>query len=230
MLWMKAWLETRWRFAQMSGMAVLVLGMGLQGGGLGTAEHAGNLIVTLYALSIIAAVNLAGAGIRTQPPFRRRAGLHGSTYYTLALPVSRFRLLAVRAAAGLLETSGLNIFMIVSAWALFPLVRGDSTIMDLLRLVLTAIGCTAWLYFVSVLIATVLDDIWQMFGSLFTIGLAWWMAKRFVLPPSADMIRFLGEASPLVTHRLPWPAISVSVMMSALLLWVSLKIVQSHEY
>ena len=125
MLWKKAWLETRWRFSFMLGFALLTILMGEQGGGLHSAENARNLMRLQWVISIVAAINLAGAGIRTQSPFRAKAGLHGSTNYTLSMPVSRFRLLAVRAVLGLLETVAVVIFMIVSAWRLFPLVRSN---------------------------------------------------------------------------------------------------------
>src|SRR5215467_4323727 len=121
MLWMKSWLETRWRFCLALGLGVLSILMAEQGGGLGTAEHARNLMVMLCVLSVVAAINLAGAGIRTQSDFRRRAGLHGSTHYTLSLPVSRSRLLTMRALIGLIETITVITFMIVSVWSLFPL-------------------------------------------------------------------------------------------------------------
>jgi len=222
--------RTRWRVAHILGLVVLILIMGETGGGLRSAENAGNLMFGLSAISIFAAINLAGAGIRTQSFLRVSRGLHGSTYLTLSLPVSRFRLLAVRAGFGLLETTGINVFMIVSAWSLFSLVRGNSTLFDLLRLILAAIVCTACFYFVSVSVATVLDETWQMFGSMFLIGIAWWAMSRFTLPPSVSVFRFMSDASPLLTHRLPWTAMAVSLLASALLFLTALRIVETHEY
>ena len=75
MLWMKAWLETRWRFFFLLGFAVLTILTGEQGGGLGSAEHAHNLMFLQLMLSVLSAIYLAGAGIRTQSPFRVKAGL-----------------------------------------------------------------------------------------------------------------------------------------------------------
>jgi len=89
MLWMKAWLETRWRFFFILGFAVLTILMGEQGGGLRSAENAHNLMSVQLMLSILSAIYLAGAGIRTQSPFRVKAGLYGCTYFTLSMPVSR---------------------------------------------------------------------------------------------------------------------------------------------
>lgn len=133
MLWMKAWRETRWKLAFLMSGFLASLITAASGGGLGTAEHAANLMGLLSFLSIVASITLAGAGITTQSPFRRNRGLHESMYFTLSLPVSRFRLLAVRAGFGLLETAGMNVFMIASAWSLFPLTRASSTFVDLPR-------------------------------------------------------------------------------------------------
>ena len=41
--------------------------------------------------------------------FFRRKGLHGSMYFTLGLPVGRFRLFAVRVGVGILETLALTL-------------------------------------------------------------------------------------------------------------------------
>ncbi len=230
MLWMKAWLETRWRLAQVLGLVVLVLLMGEQGGGLGSTENADRLMLLLSMLSIFGAVNLAGAGISTQSPLRASRGLHGSMYFTLSLPVSRFRLLAVRAGFGLLETTGINVFMVVSAWSLFPLVRANSTPLDVLRLILAAIVCTGCFYFISISVATVLDEPWQTYGSYLVIGIAWLIVTLLALPPSANVFRFMTAASPLLTHRLPWAAMTISLCASVVLFVAALKIVQRREY
>jgi hypothetical protein len=228
MLWTKGWLETRWRLCLMGALALLLLGMAEQGGGLGSAEHARNLMMAQCFLAIMTAINLAGAGIRTQSAFRAKAGLHGSTQYTLSLPVSRFRLLAVRAMVGLAETTGIVTFMTLSFWTLFPLVRGTSTPSDLLKLLLAGPVCVLCFYFLSVTIATVLDEMWQVYGSLVVAGLIWWASSA--LPPYANVFRFSTDASPLLVHHLPWPAMGISVAASALLFLTAVLIVNKHEY
>ncbi len=151
MLWMKAWLEIRWRFFFMLGMAGLVIGMGEQGGGL-PPENAQNLMHAQLMLAIITAFNLAGSGIRTQFSFRPKRGLHGSTQVTLSMPVSRLQLLAVRASFGLIATGGVVILLIVSAWCLFPAIRRTSTRADMSMLVLASVVCVSCFYFVSLAI------------------------------------------------------------------------------
>lgn len=229
MLWMKAWLETRWRllFALGLPLATLVL---RATGGLTSPQDADRMMGAMSFFSIFAAVYLAGAGVRTQAAFQRMQGLYGSTYFTLSLPVGRFRLLAVRAGFGLMEITGINVAVIGTAWSLFPLVRANSTPFDLLQLILAAVVCTTCFYFVSVVLSTFLVETWQTFGSLFLIGFAWWVVSRLGLPPSSNVFRFGADASPLVTHTLPWPAMLVSLIASAVLLLTASKIVQTREY
>ncbi|MGH9763013.1 MAG: hypothetical protein ACREAC_19485, partial [Blastocatellia bacterium] len=62
-------------------------------------------LMPLTSISVMAAIFLAGAGIKTQPGFQNTKGLHGSMYYTLSLPVTRTRLLCVRVALGLVEVT-----------------------------------------------------------------------------------------------------------------------------
>jgi hypothetical protein len=223
---MKARLETRWRLLY----AFAIPGVVVAVRHLTSVEDARRMMGAMEVLLLFGAVFLGGAGIRTQPAFTGTKSLHGSMYYTLSLPVSRFRLLAVRAGAGLLEMAGVILIVISVSWLKFPLMRGTSTPVDLLKLVLAAIVCTACCYFFSVVLATFLDEIWQIWGSVFVIGLSWWAVAQLSLAPSVDIFCFMGEASPLMTHKLPWPAMAVSLIVSAVLFLAALKVVQTREY
>ena len=105
--WMKGWLETRSRviFALLW-TASYVLFMAVPGREAGKSSDKLAIVLSMLALAFVfVPVWLAGSGIRTQPPFgfSSTKGLHGSTLFTLSLPVSRARLLLVRSALGLLE-------------------------------------------------------------------------------------------------------------------------------
>jgi hypothetical protein len=72
-----------------------------------------------------------------------------------SMPVSRSRLLAVKALVGFLETTSIVAFMLVCTWTLFPLIRGNSTPADLVKLLRASVTCVLCFYFVSLTIATV---------------------------------------------------------------------------
>jgi len=50
------------------------------------------------------------------------------------------------------------------------------------------------------------------------------------LPPSSNVFRFGADASPLITHTLPLPAMAVSLVASVVLLLTASKIVQTREF
>lgn len=230
MLWMKAWLETRWRFVFALCWSLAVLGLWAANGLTSAGGNAPTMMMTLSFFLMFTPIYLAGTGIKTQSGFQAMQGIHGSMYYTLSLPVSRLRLLGVRAAFGLLEMAGIDVIVIAAAWYLFPVLRAHSTSLDLLQLILTAIVCTACFFFVSVLLATFFGESWQIFGGLFVIAVSRQVLARLALPASWNVFRFGGDASPLITHTLPWPAMLISIGVSAILFFAALRIVQSKEY
>src|SRR5215472_11250642 len=104
MLWMKDWLETRWRFVFGLGLgAFLLINVAADNVPADQPFAIVKLVNILAFFWAVIAIMLGGAGINTQAAFRATKGLHGSMYFTLALPVSRFRLLATRVAIGMLE-------------------------------------------------------------------------------------------------------------------------------
>lgn len=223
MLWMKAWFELRWRLLYGLGVSLaMVLLM--------PAPRNRPAMAGIFFLLMFAPVYLAGSGIRTQGDFRAARGLHGSTFFTLSLPVSRLRLLAIRAGMGLSATAAFVTIIVCTVWVKFPIMRGDSTPADLFKFVVAAIVCTACFHFVSVLFAAFLDEIWQFSGCGLVIFAAAWIVGKLSLPSSANVFAFWGKASPLVTHTFPWPAMAISVVASAILFFAALKVVQNREY
>jgi hypothetical protein len=101
---------------------------------------------------------------------------------------------------------------------------------DSVKYVLTISICLCGFYFLAVLLATFLDDQFQMWASILAIALLRWLAIKFPLPPSLNVFRAMGEGSPLITHTFPWASMGVSLGVSAILFWIALKIVEAREY
>ena len=130
MLWMKAWLETRWRllYTLAVPLAALVLPHVMSNGASSQKaadKNAHIFIGVMTFFSLFNAAYLAGAGIKTQSPFRAMKGLEGSMYYTLGLPVSRLKLILVRAGVGLLEFAGASAIVYSALWLFFSPARGS---------------------------------------------------------------------------------------------------------
>jgi ABC-2 type transport system permease protein len=223
MLWHKGWLETRFRWLFAMGIVVLFL---VNNRRAGASVIVGNEAIVVALLSIM----LAGAGINTQPPLQAKRGLHGSTLFTLSLPVSRLRLLAVRAGLGWLEMASGVAILCSAVWILSPALRASATSWEIPMQAVTLIACASGLYSIVVLLATFLDDLWRIYGSAIAFGALWGIQHHTPVLSSADIFWALSQGSPLVAHSIPWTAIAFSVGLAAILFCVALKIARTREY
>jgi hypothetical protein len=230
MLWYKGWLETRIKLvvtlAAVMGFLVFM-----------SSLHVGHAKPSIVALTGVPRISviwicafLAGAGVATQPSFQATKGLHGSSLFTLSLPVSRFRLLAIRAGIGWLESAAAIGMFCGGLWLLIPALREATTRIAMLEYSATLIACTTSLYFVSVLLATFLDDQWRIWGTMIVPFAFWWVSQHVTLPAFADLLRAVGNDSSLITHTMPWATVAFSLTLAALFFLAALKVVQTREY
>ncbi len=239
MLWYKGWLETRWRLAFAIGFLLAVptiryLGpagsVPVTNSPLPLSARQAGLLNIWVAFWVMPPLILAGSGIKTQSPFQASKGLHGSMQFTLAMPVTRVRLLSVRAMLGLLELAATTVAGSWGVAMVLPQFGLQPTLGTVLQYALAVFTCTIGIYFVSVLLATMLDDLWQFWGSAILLGLLRWSIAATPLPKSVDFFRAMGEGSPFVTHTLPWEAMCGSLGLAVILFFTALKIVQTREY
>ena len=144
---------------------------GLPSGSFSEAEIAGILAMkvnrlTLVLLAPFVALMLAGSGINTQTGYAMRQGVHPSMIYTLSLPVSRRRLLGVRAGLGWVEMA-----LIVAAMAAVPpatrfLTHGFFPWAYSFNVVAPVMLGTSVIYALVVLLATFLDELWHSVVSM----------------------------------------------------------------
>jgi hypothetical protein len=223
MLWRKGWLETRFRWLFAMGIVALIF---VAAGRGGSSVLLGNAAVVVALFSIM----LAGAGINTQPALQATKGLHGSTLYTLSLPVSRLRLLAVRAGLGWLELAAGIAILCGGVWIVTPALRANAAPWVMPMQVVTLIACASGLYSITVLLATFLDDFGRMWGSAISFAALWWVQSHTSWPASARVFWALTQGSPLVAHAMPWAAIAFSLGLAATLFCAALKIARTREY
>src|SRR5215468_8504076 len=97
MLWKKGWYETRIRLLFVLAVVVVITIMTMSPSPPPPGAGIGPLVGVTTIPAMLAALLLAGAGVKTQlGGLQRSKGLHGSMYYTLSLPVKRTRLFNVR--------------------------------------------------------------------------------------------------------------------------------------
>jgi hypothetical protein len=234
MLWYKGWLETRYRllFALAFFGILLIQAYMLRGAKpqVPAAETVRIFAISTIFLVVTLCGMVSGAGIATQPSIQAAKGLHGSMYFTLSLPVSRFRLLAVRAGLGWLEVAGGIAALCIGMWILLRVLNAAARPEEMFEHALTLIACASALYFVSVLLATFLEEQWRVFGNMISFAALWWIPNHTAFPASANIFRAMGEASPLLAHTMPWTAMAFSLELAAILFFAALKVVQLREY
>ena len=236
MLWYKGWLETRFRMLFMFLFAIFPISLMILNShpakpSTQDSFQAMHGIVEMFALyySIIP-LALAGSGIKTQSAFQRTKGLHGSMYFTLSMPVSRFRLLATRVGLGMLEVAAVLTVAPCGVWILFPSLRMHITGTDLFEYWVTLLSCALGLHFLGVLLSTVLDDVWQTWISIFGLLFLRWLLSTAPLPKAMNIFRAMSELSPLFTHSLPWSSMGISLGAAAVLFLIAKRVVETREY
>jgi ABC-2 type transport system permease protein len=235
MLWLKGWLETQFRLLFMLAFTALPLYVMRSAGAHASARSVSGIAAGLAShvipfFIVFTCAFLAGAGIATQTPFQASKGLHGSTLFTLSMPVSRLRLLVVRAGIGWLETAAVIGILCWEMWLAMPLQRAGVTPIEMFEQAATLIACSSTVYFLAVLLGTVLDDQWRVWGTLIASVGIWLLCTQFSLPAFADIAHGIGKRSPIVAHTIPWNAMAFSLGLSAILFFAALKIAQRREY
>ncbi len=235
MLWLKGWLETRFRLLFMLIFTAPLLFVMHSAGAHATASSVSGRVAGLVSNAIpffivFACAFLAGAGITTQTSFQASKGLHGSALFTLSMPVRRFRLLAVRAGIGWLETAAVIGVLCCEMWLEIPMQRAGVTPIEMFEQAVTLIACSSAIYFLSVLLGTMLDDQWRVRGTVLASVGIWVLCTQLSLPAFADIAHGIGERSPIVAHTIPWNVMAFSLGLSAILFLAALKIAQRREY
>lgn len=234
MLWYKGWLETRFQVV----FALLFAAFPIPLFTL-AAPHAANSApqvspaqaengIQFFALYYsLVPLLVAGSGIATQYG-RMKKGLHGSMYFTLSLPVSRFRLFATRAGLGMLET--VAILAIAPCFVRIVLIQPSDHVShsDLFAFWVTLSVCASAFYFLGVLLSTFLND--QLRGWVSMFGVVVLYGLLYKVPLLAPLNIFRAMISPLFTHAFPWAGMGLSLGAAAILGLAALRVVQTREY
>jgi hypothetical protein len=227
MLLMKAWMETRWRLASYFAMCLFCLAVNYQRHDSPTVTANGMMLLLGLVLAT-GSIALAGSGVKSQAPVGFPEGLAGSTQFTISLPVSRQRLLAVRAAVGMLELFAATILIGWLSWGLFPSLRASTTTADFAKLLLTGVVLLTGPYFACVFFATFVDEPLTILFGGWSITLVLWLFHH--IAPAVDIVRAVGKASPLITHELPLSQLATSVGLATIIFLAAVRVVQTREY
>ena len=242
MLWLKGWLETRWRMAFVLFVSVFLLSVPLQILRDAPVAVRPRLLPTLLGsmgllLACITAISLAGSGIQTAltRPGRSEKSGEESTVFTLSLPVTRARLFAVRTLIGVLETVALLTLFAVIVWLFVPAILVNAG--GGLGCFAAIVACSLAAYAISACLSTFCDEGWRFRLSvlimlvLFFLGAGaqrQGLARSAALPPSIDIFRLV--AVPLSTRQIPWVTIIAACGVAVLSLAAAVTIIQRRDY
>jgi hypothetical protein len=188
MLWYKSWVETRLKLSIHLGLAGILLALVSILVSIRPPAQPGPKPTLGTFFLWMMCVAFPGAGINTQLPFWFSKGLHGSTQYTLSLPVSRLQLLAVRAGLGWLEMAGVTGTFCFGIWLVAPVLFQGVTGFEIFEYVLTVIACASAPYFLCVLLLTFLDDQWRVWGAMIAQMAIGVLPSLIRVPAYADIL------------------------------------------
>ena len=233
MLWLKAWLETRWKMVWMAFIGVLLFGLPLEALGGARIHHPQQFLLVLLRIIVflcfITAITLAGSGIQTASPRPGSdKGSEGSTLFTLSLPVTRTRLFAVRTVTGVLEMVALLMLFGFVILLLVPVIATNGQVA--LGYFAVIVSSSLAVYAISAFLSTFCDEGWRFRGSGLVVVVLFMLATAGKLPRSINIFRGIGVTSQLAAHQTPWATIVAGCTLALLFLGVALLIIQRRDY
>jgi hypothetical protein len=116
----------------------------------------------------------------------------------------------------------------VAVWEFFPSVSRSIAPADFLRLVLITLLWLPVPYCAALLFQVFLVEPLNFFPAGYGLTFLLWLLHK--ISPAVDVVRAVGAASPLLTHRLPMSQLATAGLLAATLLLVAVWAVQRREY
>lgn len=235
MLWYKSWLETRWRF--LAGLALLLCGAV-------AAVFVYPQVLRLAASIPTDMPGFIGEKVRESAElarsyrgyvwshwFRQNLAQMGTLFaillgiagfvsesrgalFTLSLPVSRQRLLHVRAATGLAQLLALAVLPTLVLLLLSPAVGERFGVGSALVHSICFFVAASLFFMLSLLLSTIFADPWRPL--MIAVAVAFALAFVQVLDvPALGVFQVMSGESWFRDGRLPWPGLVVTAAVSA---------------
>jgi hypothetical protein len=252
MLWYKSWLETRWRFiiglvllvcsavalvqsypATARRLAAASAEIDAAGTGIGgvigeqirqgleaTRSYDGYIWWQWFRQNLRETWTIFAALLGTGGLLAQSSG--GGALYTLSLPVSRTRLLGVRAATGLIELFVLAISAALVVPLFSPAIGQSFSTADALVYGLCLFVAGSMFFSLAFLLSTVFTDIWR--PALIAIVAAYLLVLGEQAAPGSSgygLLSVISAQSYQSGGGLPWAGLIVSAGVSAALLYAA---------
>jgi ABC-type transport system involved in multi-copper enzyme maturation permease subunit len=257
MLWHKAWLETRWRFVSAL-LILTVMAGGSVFGYVATRELLPTLATqpappvaeaTGLAQAIREAIELQNSfrGFVWYQAIRQNltqmgvffaillgcGGLmsestKGSALLTLSLPVTRRRLLGVRAGAGLAQWFAIAMIAPLSIPILAPSIGEHFSVVDALAHGVCVFVVGAVFFSLASFLSTLFADVWRPL--LIAIGIACALAIISFAAPQLAIFSVMNGESYFKTGTLPWGGLVTSAVIATALLYSAAETLERKDF
>jgi ABC-2 type transport system permease protein len=243
MLWYRAWLETRWRFV--IGLVLLICSavgfvlvypavlrrlplasaMGVSGmnGVIGeqikeavelASEYRGYVWWQWFRQNLPQTWTVFAALLGTGGLLAQTTG--GGALFTLSMPVSRTRLLGVRAATGLTELLVLAIVPALVVPLVSPVIGQSYSVTDALVHSLCLFIAGSVFFSLAFLLSTVFADVWRPALIVIVIATVWGFAEQVSNDLSRyGIFRVMTAQAYFRTGEVPWAGLFICAAVSA---------------
>jgi ABC-2 type transport system permease protein len=253
MLWQNAFLETRWQFliglVLLTGSAVFVVlsypqvaelikaaPALAQGGDLGRAIAESAAISRTYdgyvwsqwfrqngaQLGAFFAVIIGTGGLLAQGAAAR--------LFTLSLPISRERLLGVRAVAGLTQVLMLALVPALVLTVVSPAVGERFGLLDALAYGLCIFAGFVVFFSIAFLFSTIFPNVWIPLFLTLCVGFLLRAIDRLAGRPTFSLLEMMHGESYYRGDGLPWPMLLVSAGLAAALIYAGVRNMARRDF
>jgi hypothetical protein len=255
MILYKSWLDTRWRFIvgaailacsvtamvllypQVTGLLPVAASIEVPGALGEEVRKAIDLISSfdgylwlkwyngnMPMLASLFASMLGAGGIFT-------AGAGGGALYTLALPVSRRRLLILRAITGLAELLGLMMLASLALPLLAPAIGESVSFQDAAVHGFCAFIAGSLFFSLALFLATVFSDVWRPLLIAIAIASLAGLAEMIYQDAlSLGVIHTMSAATYHETGALPWPGLLICILGSSVLIFAAIQNLERRNF
>jgi hypothetical protein len=189
MLWLRSWKELRYRVLLAVMTMTMLLYSNLWTPALEPApekiQKVFLLVICAFGIPVMGKI-LAGCGINSQTSMGLSRGFHGSVQFLLSLPVSRNRILAVRAVLGLF-------FFVLVVLASFLVADLSGKVQKVWEYLPNTMCFSLFIYSSAVWLSTFLDEFWAgsvglmgygfLMGFSLTVGDTWLNILNYIQSP-----------------------------------------------
>jgi hypothetical protein len=251
MLWYKSWLETRWRFLIGLGMllcsaAVTVLtypevikllpmvpanlsgplGERIREAAELARSYRGYIWSSWFRQNLsqwttLFAILLGTAALLVQS---------GGDLFTLSLPVSRTRLLGVRAATGLVELFAIALIPSLLIPILSPAIRESYGIGSTLMYGACVFVAASIFFSIALLLSTVFSDAWRPLLITFAIALGLGLIDQILRNPSFSVYGVMSAETYFRNGRVPWLGLLGAAAASTALFYAAVVNIQRRDF